>query len=591
MAEERVQRRLAAILAADVVGYSRMMEADEAGTLAALKALRRDFFVPKTKQYGGRIFKTTGDGALVEFTSAVDAVNSAIDIQRALSESNSGMAEDQRIVLRIGISLGDVIVEGGDLYGNGVNVAARLEAIAEPGGICISGNVYEHVRSSAELGFEDLGEQRVKNIERPVRTYRVQSGGAVPTMVSGVDAIDQPLLPLDKSAIAVLPFQNMSGDPAQEFFADGLTEDLITALSQWRTFPVIARNSTFMYKGASVDIRRASEELGARYIIEGSVRKSGNRIRVAAQLIDGTTGHHLWAENLDRDLEDIFELQDELTQRIAATVMPELEQTDISTRASVPNQNLDAWGLLHQALPLLYEYHPEGYAEARAILEKAIEIDPRYARAYAWIAYSYNLDVLAGATKPGEELWKTAAAAARQAIELDELDGFAHFVLGLMYLRMGQHDLCLSEQQRATELNPSLANAQRVFGQVLAQSGRTEEGISKLERGLQLNPRDPRRWIFLDVTTNAYITAGNYEKAAELARDSIQRRPDNAMSHLYLAVALGQLDRIDEAQSELATAQGVDPDIVPRHESIRPQKYAKDRENFLEGLRKAGWEG
>ncbi len=591
MAEQRVQRRLAAILAADVVGYSRMMEADETGTLAALKTLRRDFFVPKTKQYGGRIFKTTGDGALVEFTSAADAVNSAIDIQRALSAINSDMAEDQRIVLRIGISLGDVIVEGGDLYGNGVNVAARLEAIAEPGGICISGNVYEHVRSSAELGFEDLGEQRVKNIERPVRTYRVQSGGAVPTMVSGVDAIDQPLLPLDKSAIAVLPFQNMSGDQTQEFFADGLTEDLITALSQWRTFPVIARNSTFMYKGASVDIRRASEELGARYIIEGSVRKSGNRIRVAVQLIEGPTGHHLWAENLDRDLEDLFELQDDLTRRIAATVMPELEQKDVSARASGPDQNLDAWGLLHKALPLIYEYHPEGYAEARTILEKAIEIDPRYARAYAWIAYSYNRDVLVGATKPSEELWKTTAATARQAIELDELDGFAHFVLGLTYFRMGQHDLALSEQQRAKKLNPSLAFALGQLGQVLAQSGRIEEGIPLLERMLQLNPRDPRIWNVFDVTANAYITAGNYEKAAKLARDSIQRRPDNAMSHLYLAVALGQLDRIDEAQSELATAQGVDPDIVPLHESIRPQKYPKDRENFLEGLRKAGWEG
>jgi adenylate cyclase len=591
VAEQRVQRRLAAILAADVVGYSRMMEADETGTLAALKTLLQDFFAPKTKQYGGRIFKTTGDGALVEFTSAVDAVNGAIDIQQALSVRNSETPESRKIELRIGISLGDVIVEGSDLYGNGVNVAARLEAMAAPGGICISGNVYEHVRGAAELQFEDLGEQQVKNIERPVRTYRVWLSDEARIEDPDFVATESPPASLGKSAVAVLPFKNMSGDPTQEYFADGLTEDLITALSQWRTFPVIARNSTFTYKDTAVDVRRASEELGARYIIEGSVRKSGNRIRVSTQLIEGSTGHHLWAENLDRDVEDLFELQDDLTRNIAATVMPELEQKDIAARASVAEQNLDAWGLLHQALPLIYEHHPEGYGEARAILQKAIDIDPHFARAYSWIAYSYNRDVLAGAAKPSEELWGTAIAAAQKSIELDEFDSYAHFVLGLLMLRMGQHDQALWEQQRATELNPSLAVAYGVLGQVLAQSGRTEEGIMLLEKCLQLNPRDPRLWNMIDVTAYAYITAGNYEKAEQLARDSIRRQPTSAMSHLYLAVALGQLERIEDAKSELATACDIDPDIVLRHESIRPQKFQKDRESVLVGLHKAGWEG
>jgi adenylate cyclase len=525
---------------------------------------------------------------IVEFGSVVDAVQCGIDIQRAMSKRNADVPDDRRIDFRVGINLGDIIVDGDDIYGDGVNVAARLEELSEPGEVYISGTAYDHLKRNVDVDYEFLGERSVKNLSQPIRTYRAQMDRAPPTAASGLGATDQPL---EKSAIAVLPFENLSGDPAQEFFADGLTEDLITALSQWRTFPVIARNSTFLYKGTSVDVRRAAEELGARYIIEGSVRKSGNRIRVAAQLIEGSTGHHLWAENLDRDLEDIFELQDDLTQRIAATVMPELEQTDVSTRVSIPHQNLDAWGLLHQALARIYEHHPEGFAEAREILEKALEIDPTYARAHAWMAYSYFRDVLVGAARPSEEIWRKATTAARQAIELDDLDGLAHHVLGLVYLRTGQHDLALVEQQRAMELNPSLVSTHVGLGQILAQIGRTEEGIAILDRALQLNPRDPRRWNHLDVTTNAYITAGNFEKAAELARDSMQRRPDNAMSHLYLAVSLGNLDQIAEARSELATAQGIDPNIVPRHESTRPQKFPKDHENFLEGLRKAGWEG
>jgi len=569
---EGTQRKLAAILAADIVGYSSLMGEDESGTLSALRTMRSDLFEPAIGNHRGAIVKSMGDGWLVEFDSAVDAVTCAIEVQEKLSGHKI-------LELRIGLHIGEITHADDDIFGDGVNIAARLQEIAEPGAIVISDMARRSVDGKLAGMFVDLGAQNLKNISEPVPAY----GWGMTAVAADDTALASP----DKPSIAVLPFENMSGDPEQEYFADGLTEDLITALSQWRTFPVIARNSTFIYKNASVDIRRAARELGAHYIVEGSVRKSGNRIRVAVQLIEGPTGHHLWAENLDRDLHDMFELQDDLTQRIAGTVMPELEQKDVSTRASRSDKNLDAWGLLHQALMLICEFHPEGYAEARALLERAIEIDPRYARAYAWLAYSYNHDVVAGATKSSLEHWKMAAAVARRSIELDELDGFAHFVLGLIYFRMGQHDLALSEQLRATELNPSLAMAQLQLGQVLAQSGRTEEGIPILEKGLLLNPRDPRNWNALDVTTNACITAGNYERAVELARNSIQRRPDNAMSHLYLAVALGQLDRIDEAQSELATARGIDPDIVQRHESIRPQKFPEDRVNFVEGFRKA----
>ena len=328
MADERVQRRLAAILAADVVGYSRLMEQDEGGTLTRLKALRRELFDPKTKEYSGRIFKTTGDGALVEFKSAVDAVNCAAKIQRALALRNQGAPENERIALRIGISLGDVIVEGSDLYGNGVNVAARMEGLAAPGGICISGNVHEHVGQLLDVDFENIGPQSVKNIARPIQTYRViiketdaemepQSSDA-----SGVSA------KMSRPAVAVLPFDNLSGDPEQEYFSDGIAEDIITALSRIRQFFVIARNTTFTYKGRAVDIQAAAEELGVRYVLEGSVRKAANRVRITAQLIDGETGNHIWAQRYDREMADIFDVQDEITNTVVTAIGPELSRAE-----------------------------------------------------------------------------------------------------------------------------------------------------------------------------------------------------------------------------------------------------------------------
>ena len=373
MAEEQIQRRLAAILAADVVGYSRLMEIDEAGTLDRLKELRREVFTPTTAQFRGRIFKFTGDGALVEYGSAVDAVNCAVAIQGALAERNSELPEDGRIELRIGISLGDVIVEGSDLYGNGVNVAARLEALAEPGGICISGNVHEHVRKSSGIEFADIGDQQVKNIDRPVRAYQIALGHLEKQPLTDGT---MPSLPA-KPSIAVLPFDNLSGDPEQEYFADGVAEDIITALSKFHWFFVIARNSSFSYKGTSPDVRQVAKELGVQYVLEGSVRKGGNRVRITAQLVDALTGRHVWAERYDRDLEDIFVVQDEITEAITTTVAPAFMSAEAQRAERKSPENYGAWDYAMRGNWHLSRRGRDDIAEAQRLFETALDLDPQ----------------------------------------------------------------------------------------------------------------------------------------------------------------------------------------------------------------------
>ena len=417
MTEQRLQRRLAAIMAADLVGYTRLMDLDEAGTLARLQALRRDVFDPQTKAYGGRIFKNTGDGALAEFPSATDAVQCALDIQRELAAQNGGLPEAQRIVLRVGVSLGDVIVDGDDLYGNGVNVAARMEALAQPGDICVSANVHEHVAGAVNADFEDLGEQTVKNLPRPVRCYRLATAAsaAEPTLPES-----QPLALPDKPSIAVLPFQNMSGDPEQEFFADGMTEDIITALSRYRSLFVIARNSTFAYKGQSPDLRQVSTELGVRYVLEGSIRKAGQRIRVTAQLIEGTSGAHIWAERYDRQLDDIFELQDEITETISAAIEPELGNFERSRLLRKAPESLDAWESHQRGMWHLWRATSDDLDRAIAFFEQALELHPDYAPALAGIAYAryllIGLGIVHGASREatiaaGEDIGRRAIAA------------------------------------------------------------------------------------------------------------------------------------------------------------------------------------
>ena len=405
-----MERRLAAILAADVVGYSRLMGEDEAGTLERLKSLRRELVQPGITERKGRIVKLMGDGLLAEFPSVVEAVQCAADIQRSMIGREADLPNERRIKLRIGVNLGDIIVEGSDIYGEGVNVAVRLEALADPGGICISGKVYEEVRNKLPTAFEDLGEQEVKNIAEPVRVYRWTDAADQEPGGAGAEAA----LPLpDKPSIAVLPFENMSGDPEQEYLADGICEDLITALSKIRWFFVIARNSTFTYKGQAVEVTQVARELGVRYVIEGSVRKAGNRVRITAQLIDATTGRHVWAERYDRDLADIFELQDEMTQTIVAAVEPELGAAERERALSKPPENLDAWETCQRGLWHLWRFDREDNAKAPSLLQRAQELDPGFAAAYAHEAYSHFVNVIMGWAEDPDRTLAAGMAAAK----------------------------------------------------------------------------------------------------------------------------------------------------------------------------------
>jgi len=490
MVEGRVERKLAAILAADVVGYSRSMEADQVGTVARLKVLRKEVFEPLTARFGGRIFKTMGDGALAEFASAYDALLSAVEVQRQLAARNAELSEQERIELRIGISLGDVIVEGDDLYGNGVNVAARMEGLAPPGGICISGNVYEHVRTDADVGFEDLGEQQVKNIERPIQAWRVRVD-APKGEAPGSPALALP----DRPSIAVLPFTNMSGDPEQDYFADGISEDLITALSHIRWLFVIARNSSFVYRGQAVDVKQVSRSLGVRYVLEGSVRKSGNRIRITAQLVDALSGAHHWAERYDRDVTDIFALQDEIVQHVVGAIEPRLLAAEGLRSQTRAPEDLDAWDMVARAMSRYWRVTDADIEAAIAILKEAVRRHPDYAPAHSMLAFGLVLAVHLWGT--AWEVPKLAADSARRAAELDDRDPWAHLALGYVAFVRRQTEEAVAQFRRAIELNPNFAAAHGYLGYPLAFDGQSDEAIASLSLAIRLSPHDrqnPTSW-------------------------------------------------------------------------------------------------
>ncbi len=477
-------RRLAAILAADVAGYLRLMGTDEEGTLERLKALRRELLDPKIAEHHGRIVKTTGDGMLVEFASVVDAVRCAVEVQQAMPERNTNVAADNRIELRIGINLGDVIVEGDDLYGDGVNIAARVEALADAGGVFVSNTVHDHVRDRLPFLFEDLGEQQVKNIARPVRVYRVRD------VEGGTDAPASPALPLpDKPSIAVLPFQNMSADPEQEFFSDGITEDITTALSKVHWFFVIARNSSFTYKGRAIDVKQVGRELGVRYVLEGSVRKAGNRVRVTGQLIDATTGNHVWAERYDRELADIFAVQDEITERVVGTIEPQLYAAEHFRSQRKPPESLDAWECVIRALSCIAQSSLAGYNEAEAHCRRAIAISRSYSQAHSLLAW-----VLLRRTDWTGDIANFLAeseAEARTALEFDERDPWAHLTHGLVLYRQRRHNEAERAYGRALESNPNFALAHAVLGLPLAYRGAYKEAVESAERAMRLSPADP----------------------------------------------------------------------------------------------------
>lgn len=574
-----MERRLAAILAADVVGYTRLMGADETETLRRFTKLRQQVVEPLIADHHGRVVKLMGDGLLVEFASVVDALTCAVAWQDGVAEREAAVDEDRRFNFRIGINLGDVIVEGDDIHGDGVNIATRLEGRAEPGGICISGDAYRQVRGKLEVDFEDLGEHDLKNVAEPVHVYRVAVGHSGIIVAS---ASRQPPALRDKPSIAVLPFTNMSGDPEQEFFSDGLTEDIISALSAWHYFPVVSRGTSFLFKGRSVDSRTAAEELGVRYVLEGSVRKSGNRIRISVQLNDAVADSQVWAERFDRNLEDIFELQDEITHRVAAVVAPELEKAEAKRVLSAPPASFGAWEAVQRGLALLHDFTKGSNARARDMFQRAIELDPNYSKAYTGLAYSYHRDIFWNYADDPASSVERFLDAAKRAVILDDTDSSAHLVLGYAYLWASQYDLAEAHERRAVELNQGNAFAHVALGEAIDLAGRPLEAVSFVQKGIDLNLRDPRVHTFIGALARVYLNARDYEQAASTARWALERRADYPQANAYLISALGHLGLTDEAHAAFTRCPRILPGFATAY------RDPEDIEHYLDGLRKAG---
>jgi TolB-like protein len=582
LASERIERRLTAILAADVAGYSRLVEADEEGTLSQWKALWGTVIEPKIKEHRGRIARVIGDGMLAEFASVIDAVRCAVEVQRSVAERNANAPQDKRIEFRVGINFGELIIEHGDFWGDGVNIAARLEALAHPGGICVSGRVQEDIQGKLEIAFEFMGEQNLKNIVRPVRVYRVRFDGVTEST---------PALPLpSKPSIAVLPFQNMSGDPSEDYFADGVVEEITTALSRIRWLFVIARNSSFTYKGRMVDVKQVGRELGVRYALEGSVRKAANRVRVTAQLIDAVTGHHVWAERYDRELAAIFALQDEITERVVAAVEPQLYAAEGIRAKRKPPESLDAWECVVRALSCVNSRSQNDYAMARELLERAIELDPAYAQAYALFAYVMGLEVLYG-WKPREIALARALEAAQKAVVLDSDDAWAHFALGFVYGMTRRAEEAVVEHEKALALNPNFALAYTYQGSALAYLGRGEEALLKIDASERLSPRGLFQGVNNVCRAAAHFSAEQHRDAVSSARKSILDSPGIVTGYRMLVVNCALIGEIDEARAALKIVKRLQPDISVRWiaESVLFTRE-RDRQNYIEGFRLAGLE-
>ena len=583
MAEERLQRRLAAILSADVVGYSRLMGIDEAGTLSRLNALRRELIDPAIASHSGRIVKLMGDGALVEFASAVDAVTCAIEIQRRLRDRDTG-GEADPIRFRIGINVGDIIIEGEDILGDGVNIAARIEGIAEPGGISISEDAWRQVQGKVAANFVDAGEQSLKNIARPVRVYRLDAAPKAPTA-------PKPPLPTsaqpDKTSIAVLAFNNMSGDPEQEYFSDGISEDIITDLSKLSELQVIARNSSFTYKGKPVDVTQVGRELGVRYVLEGSVRKAGNRVRVTGQLIDAASGAHVWADRFDRDLTDIFAVQDELTQEIIGALKIKLTASEKALMAVVGTKNVEAHDLFLKGRELVSGNKRDRnmFAEANTCLRRAIELDPNYAGPYAALGWAYIMDFQNLWSDTPETSMDQAERLIGEAIARDDKDPFVHYVAALHSLWKKDYGRWADEADRALTLNPNYGNAHLARGLVYVYTGEPAKGIPYIERAIRLDPAQQQYRHFLGT---AYLVAGNYEAAAAILKERIAITPTTDLSRALLASAFGHLGRLDEARQMWRELKEINPRYSHTDHFARlPFKDPADAEKFTEGLRKA----
>ena len=591
-----MERRLAAILAADVVGYTRLMGADEAGTLEHLKSLRKELVQPMIAGRGGRIVKLMGDGLLAEFPSVVEAVECAAGIQQAMAGHEAEVAEALRIRLRIGVNLGDIIVEGSDLYGDGVNVAARLEALAEPGGVCVSSTVFDHVDGKVALDFEDLGERQVKNIDQPLRVYRIvlgsgaDEGKAADTFVGGGAVLESP----DKPSIAVLPFTNMSGDPEQEYFSDGITEDIITELSRFKDLSVVSRNSSFAFKGKAAPLRDVGEKLKVGYIVEGSIRKAGNKVRVTAQLIDARSDNHIWAERYDRDLEDIFEVQDDVVRRVVSTLVGRLEHERQERTRRQSESQLQAYDLYLRGRELFFNWTKDDNAKAGDYLKAAIEIEPDYAPALALSAEVLLRKWLNGWSEDPERHRAESFHAAKRAIEIDDQDSRVHTALGLLYIWNRNLDRAKHHFETALKLNPNDTRALIYYSRQAIFDGNIEKGIELCHRALNLNPYGKYNYN-LGI---AYFAARQYRQAIEFV-DSIGDPPAQTLALLAASYAMaGDEAKAASSHARFCKAAEVCPVIsaLSRPEDWQgyfserwPFRKPEDTEHLLEALGKAGF--
>jgi TolB-like protein/class 3 adenylate cyclase len=583
-----VERRLTAILAADVVGYSRLIRADEEGTLVALRAVREELIDPRIEEHRGRIVKLMGDGLLLEFASVVDAVACGAAVQAAMAERNAATPVPQQIVFRVGINLGDVVIDGDDIQGDGVNVAARLEALSEPGGMCISDAVHEQVRDRLDLKFEDSGKQEVKNIDRPVQAWKWFAASTGAASKPNEKGISQSLS--EKPSIAVLPFDNMSGDLEQEYFADGVVEDLITALSRMPWLFVIARNSSFIYKGRAVDVKEVGRDLGVRYVLEGSIRKAGGRVRITGQLIDATTGAHLWADRYDGSLDDIFDLQDQVTSSVVGAIAPKLELAEIERAKHKPTSSLDAYDLYLRGLAAFHQWTAEGSEEALNYFYRAIEIDREYAIAHGMAARCMNQRAVVQPSAVGTAEIAEAERLARRAADLGRNDALALCMAGVT-LGFVVRDVAggAALTQRALVLNPNLAAAWYSDGWLNVWLGNSKIGIEHIGRAMQLSPQDPMIFQMQSAMAHAYFTAGDDSEAMVWAQKALHDRPDHLPALAAVAASAAHLGRQADVEDAKARLLRLFPTVDQNYlRNFLPYQQPQDAARWAEGFRMAG---
>jgi adenylate cyclase len=581
LASDRVERRLTAILAADVAGYSRLMGADEEGTLAQLKACRRELVDPKIAEHRGRIVKTTGDGMLVEFASVVDALRCAVDVQRGMVARNAEVPAERRLEFRVGVNVGDIMIDGGDIFGDGVNVAARLEGMAEPGGICVSRRAREDAEGKLDIAFEDAGEQQLKNIAKPIRVYRVRLDAATSKV--------RPALALpDKPSLAVLPFQNMSGDPEQEYFADGMVEEVITALSRVRSFFVIARNSSFTYKGKTVDVKQVGRELGVRYVLEGSVRKAAGRVRITSQLIEADSGHHVWADRFEGSLEDIFDLQDRVTESVVGAIVPSLQLAEIERARLKPTENLVAYDLYLRSLPHFWTKTREGNDESLKLLRAAISIEPSYSLAKAMAATCHAFRCAQYWASPSDRA--EGARFAREAMtdHRDDPMTLRWAAASLAYISH-EYELARTAIDRALALNPNSAAVLFANGWIRLYLGELAAAIDSLTKALRLSPLDPEKGLILSGLSMAYMREGRLEEGLAAGLNGIREMPGWTSNYQTVIRCLVELGRLDEAQEMGKRLLGISPGFtIAKYVSTLATPGEENKRSSVHALRIAG---